>query len=44
MILTSGVIRLESGLFDDGRTASEKWMPNDFRIKYPNEVKGIKIK
>ena len=37
-----GAIRLESGLYDDGKTAGEKWL-SGFKITYPSEVNGIMI-
>ena len=37
-----GAIRLESGLYNDGKTAGEKFL-SGFKLSFPNEVKGIKI-
>ena len=37
-----GAIRLESGLFNDGKTAGEKFLSGS-KLSYPNEVNGIKI-
>ena len=37
-----GAIRLDSGLYDDGKTAGEKWL-SGFKITYPTEVNDIMI-